>query len=99
MNEEALNKLAQAPETQTELSFVVDGQSGEILIEFAEGVRKIPDHVVQIVGGIEKLQEIAPVLKEVKYEDFLKEFNHEIERQKLNDIGRQFIGNHFGRRF
>jgi hypothetical protein len=99
MKEELSEKLAQIETSAPDISFSINGLTGEIIIEFADGEKHIPEHIVKIVGGTDKLKEIAPALKAVTYLDFVREFNVEIERQKLNDIGRNFVGKHFNRRF
>jgi hypothetical protein len=99
MKEEIADKLAQLETAAPEISFSISSLTGEITIEFADGERQIPEYIVKMVGGIDKLKEIAPALKAVNYIDFAREFNIEIERQKLNDMGRNFVGKHFNRRF
>ena len=97
MKEEFLGKLTRIEENKPELSFTVGAGGGEISIDFRDGARIIPENIARMVGGIEKLKEIAGQLKSVNYSDFVREFNVETERQQLNDIGQKFIANHFSK--
>lgn len=99
MKEDVFEKLAHIEDAKAEVSFTMGSTGEEIQIEFADGWRAIPEYVTQMLGGIEELKAVAPQLKAVNYADFVRQFDIEIERQKLNEIGRQFVANHFGSGF
>ena len=96
MKEDVLEKLSKIEDNQPEVSFAMGSSGEEIQIEFADGWRVIPEYVTRMLGGIEDLKAVAPQLKAVNYADFVRQFDLEIERQKLNEIGQKFVSNHFG---
>lgn len=81
------------------LSFAFTESEGEILIEFADGLKVIPEYVIARIGGVEKLKEVAPALHQVKFSDFIAEFEREKQRQWLNDFQVSFVDSHFRRNF
>jgi hypothetical protein len=93
------NPLDAIPEKTEQRIFVYSGQNGQLQIEFAEGLRDIPDYVIQAVGGIEKLKEMAPDLHNVNFADFITEFEQEMQKQALNTFQANFVNTHFNKLF
>lgn len=84
---------------QPEVSFGFIGKEDGIFIEFADGVRQIPDYVIQGLGGADSLKNLAPALKEKTYAEFLAGFRKVVEKRELNRFQQNFVSNHFGKLF
>lgn len=94
--EEILNNLA-PQQKEEEFSFSVAGDNQIIQVRFADGVRVVPDYVVEGLGGPEKIKEVALALSTVTYDQFISGFYQTINRQNLNDFQQRFVANHFGK--
>ena len=88
--------MEEITEEKQEITFKISGDQETVIVKFADGERALPDYVVRVLG-MEKLQESAAAFAEVTFEEFLSAYNLTIEKQQLNDIGNQFISNHFNR--
>lgn len=84
---------------QFEVAFEFAGKETEVLIEFADGIKEIPDHVIAGLGGSENLKKIAPGLKQKNYAEFLAGYRKVIEKRELNRFQQNFVAGHFGKMF
>ncbi len=83
--------------TENNFSFSINNGVERVQVKFSDGVRVLPDYVVQGLGGAEKIKEVAAALASVTYQQFMEGFNKTMQRQQLNEFQRKFIGNHFGK--
>ena len=70
-----------------------------IEIEFADGKFVIPDRAVAMLGGAEKLLQIAHLLKQKTIGEFMSGIGLLEQKQKLNQFQQNIISNHFGQMF
>jgi hypothetical protein len=66
-------------------------------VEFADGQRPVPAYIVAHLGGPEALGRQAAGLRLITYESFIKAFNEEVERDRLNQLQSAFVAGHFQR--
>jgi hypothetical protein len=98
MSEENNQKSGQNIPAEVTIA-VIGGAGVALVIEFADGARKIPDHVIRVLGGREDLEKLAPALKAKTYAEFLDGFTKMTNKRALNEFQRDFVGRHFGKRF
>lgn len=82
-----------------EFSSSLTAVNDQIIVEFADGARPVPDYVIRGLGGADKLSAIAAGLKTTTYENFLTAFRRTIEKRDLNNFQARFIANHFGNNY
>lgn len=96
--DDILESLEEKKETH-ELAFCVAGSNQTVIVQFADGQRKLSSDIVRGLGGFEKIQEQASVFAEVNYNDFLAAFFKTKEKENLNRLGQKLISLHFKPKF
>jgi hypothetical protein len=69
-----------------------------VRVRFGDGERAVPGWIVHHYGGKKKLLEDADVFAEVTYRDFISSFDEAVARERLNQIGFQFVSRHLALR-
>lgn len=83
---------------QTDLSVSFVKKDRQIFIRFADGIREIPHHIIDYLGP-DALEALAPGLITKTFTEFEQGFNIKVQKDSLNMLQRQFVSNHFGRRY
>lgn len=93
--------MIEEKEENIELSFGFAGENNgnDLQIEFADGIHKIPEHIIRALGGEDNLMKIAPKLKNITYAEFYSGVQLVVQKNQLNQFQKKFINNHFGRMF
>lgn len=79
---------------EASFAFVIETQ--QIMIRFADGDRILEAYIVEGLGGVETIKNIAGKLAQRTYKEFLQSFHKTMEKQKLRSIQQQMISNHLG---
>lgn len=67
------------------------------IVQFADGPKQLPSHIIDGLGGLSELEKIADGLVNVTFAEFMEGFNAVMASRRVNDMQKTFIENHFGR--
>lgn len=70
----------------------------EIIIQFADGQKIIPDGIIADLGKDYFIQR-AEVFVGINYADFYAHYHKTVEKRQLNQYQNEFVASHFGNLF